>query len=194
MREAAEMLAQLLPATEARGWTRYVIEILALQALVYQAKGDLSGARTALARALALAEAEGYVRIFVDEGAPMAALLARGLGVGDWGLGPGQPSHDVRAYAHKLLAVFQAEGRDPGVVAQRPTSAPRPPAPALEPLTERELEVLRLLAQGRSNQAIAQELIVAVGTVKRHVNSIMSKLHVQSRLEAVARARDLDLV
>ena len=109
-------------------------------------------------------------------------------------MGAGQSSHEVGAYAHRLLAVFQAEGRAPDAVSQRPAPDSRLPPPDVELLTERELEVLRLLAAGRSNQAIAQELIVAVGTVKRHVNSILGKLQVQSRLEAVARARELDLV
>ena len=97
-------------------------------------------------------------------------------------MGPGQSSLEVGAYAHRLLAVFQAEGRAPDAVPQRPAPDSRLPPPDVDSLTERELEVLRLLAQGRSNQAIAQELIVVVGTVKRHVNSILGKLQVQSRL------------
>ena len=124
----------------------------------------------------------------------MAALLTRGLGVREWGVEGGKQGQEVRAYAQKLLALFHAEGIAPPSGQHLPIPDPRPLPPDVEPLTERELDVLRLLAAGRSNQAIAQELVVAVGTVKRHVNSIMSKLHVQSRLEAVARARDLDLV
>ncbi len=121
----------------------------------------------------------------------MAALLAQGLGVRDWGSGD---RADVRAYAQKLLAVFHAEGIDPRSDRHLPTPDPRPLTPEVEVLTERELEVLRLLAAGRSNQAIAEELVVAIGTVKRHVSNIMGKLQVESRLEAVARARELGLL
>ena len=124
----------------------------------------------------------------------MAELLARALGEPVWGLGGELKGHNVRSYAHTLLAAFRAEGIVTPVPAQLPAAPVHPPIPDVEPLTERELEVLRLLAAGHSNQVIAQQLIVAVGTVKRHVNNIMSKLGVQSRLEAVARARDLGLV
>ncbi len=88
--------------------------------------------------------------------------------------------------------MFQAEGLDPPLVPDRPTPTSRYPIPSL--LTERELDVLRLLAAGHSNRAIAEALIVAVGTVKRHVSNIMDKLQAESRLEVVARARDLDLL
>ena len=129
----------------------------------------------------------------IDNGAPMAALLAQGVGSKAWGTRPGTPGADVRAYAARLLAVFAAEGIGPrgGDV---PAVESRARSTEGEVLTEREMEVLRLLVAGRSNQAIAAELIVAVGTVKRHVNSIMGKLAAHSRLEAVARARALDLV
>jgi LuxR family maltose regulon positive regulatory protein len=190
--EALPVLERLLQAAEAAGRLGNTIEILLLQALALQARGDPARAITALRRALLFAEPEGYVRVFVDEGAPMAALLARS--VSDWGLENGTHGQDVRAYAHKLLAVFKAEGIEPGADPHLPPS--EPPALTLtgEVLTERELEVLRLLAVGRSNQAIADELIIAVGTVKRHVSNIMDKLQVQSRLAAVTYARELNLV
>jgi LuxR family maltose regulon positive regulatory protein len=89
--------------------------------------------------------------------------------------------------------VFEAAGIEPQAGPLLPTSEPRALTPDGEALTERELEVLRLLAAGHSNQAIAEELVVAVGTIKRHVSNIMSKLGVQSRLHAVARARELGL-
>ena len=143
----------------------------------------------------------------------MAALLAQGLDVRDWGAGDGRQGHDLRAYVQQLLAAFPTTGeRPPAAPALGDTADPGPSVPSAthsassgqgsgqalstqssELLTEREREVLRLLAAGRSNQAIAQELVVAVGTVKRHVNNIMSKLGVQSRLEAAARARELGL-
>jgi LuxR family maltose regulon positive regulatory protein len=170
-----------------------VIEILILRALALHTEGDLHSALAALERALTLAAPEDYVRIFVDEGVPMAALLAQGLDVRNWGLEHGPPGQDVRTYAWRLLAVFEAEGIAPRAAPPLPSSEPHGRTPAGEVLTEREKEVLRLLAAGRSNQAIAQELVVAVGTVKRHVSNIMSKLGVQSRLEAAARARDLSL-
>ena len=154
-----------------------MLEILILRALALQAQGDCTAALADLERALALAAPEGYVRVFVDEGAPMATLLHTFSG---------QPSAtSFRPYIERLFAAFSED------VVVLP-SVPIQNEP--EPLTEREREVLRLLAAGQSNQAIAQELVVAVGTVKRHVNNILNKLHVQSRLQAVARARDLDLV
>jgi LuxR family maltose regulon positive regulatory protein len=192
-RDALQLLDRLLEAAEAGARMDSVIEILILRALALHTEGDLHSALVALERALTLAAPEDYVRIFVDEGVPMAALLAQGLDVRSWGLKSGPPGQDVRAYAARLLAVFEAEGIDPRADPHLPSLESRARALAGEVLTEREMEVLRLLAAGRSNQAIADELIIAVGTVKRHVNSIMSKLGVQSRLEAAARARDLGL-
>jgi LuxR family maltose regulon positive regulatory protein len=194
LRDALQLLARLLDAAEHGGRADSVIEILVLQALACHAQGDLSAALAVLDRALTLAAPEGYVRVFVDEGAPMAALLAQGLGVREWGMGASKHDHGVRAYGQHLLAVYEAAGIEPPVTSHVPTS--EPPALTLdgEVLTARELEVLRLLVAGRSNQAMAEELVVAVGTVKRHVSNIMSNLRVQSRLEAVARARELHIV
>lgn len=126
----------------------------------------------------------GYVRVFVDEGAPMRLLI---LDFGFWIEHQDRPS--LQPYVQTLLAAFPvADGAAP---IQNPKSTIQN---LTEPLTERELEVLRLLAAGNSNQAIARELIVAVGTVKRHLNSIFGKLGVRTRLEAVTRAHDLGLV
>ncbi len=193
LRDALHLLERLLAAAEAGARMDSVIEILILQALALHAQGALDPARTVLARALLHAAPEGYVRRFVDEGAPMAALLAQALDAPGWAAGDGGQAQELRAYAQQLLAVLDTEG-----VEAASTPLPMPhldlSTRGVEPLTERELEVLRLLAEGRSNQAIADELIVAVGTVKRHVNSILGKLEVQSRLEAVARARGLGLI
>jgi DNA-binding NarL/FixJ family response regulator len=123
----------------------------------------------------------------------MAALLQQGLGMRDWGVSGGSHGPAVRAYAEQLLGVCETEGVTLRASPHLPRSEPYAQPLASEMLTERELEVLRLLAGGRSNQAIAEELVVAVGTVKRHVSNIISKLGVQSRLEAAARARDLSL-
>ena len=108
-------------------------------------------------------------------------------------MGAGKHTHDVRAYVQQLLAVFHTEGIVAPGDLRLPSAAPPALIPEGEVLTEREREVLQLLVQGYSNQAIAQELVVAVGTVKRHVSNIMSKLGVQSRLQAAARTRELGL-
>ena len=155
-----------------------MIEILVLQARARQALGADAAARAALARALTLAEPEGYVRIFVDEGAALAALLGRAAAGGA-----------TQAYARRLLAAM-------GQAAEEAAPAPAAPAarPLPEPLTERELEVLQHLAAGRSNQEIAARLVLALPTVKRHVGHILAKLEATSRGHAVARARELDLI
>ena len=193
LHDALHLLDRLLERAEAGGRLDSVIEILILHALARQAQADLPAALAALERALTLAIPEGYVRSFVDEGAPMAVLLATGLVARTWAMETGTHDHDLRAYVQQLLAVFHSEGIVPPGNLRLPGTAPQALIPEGEVLTEREREVLQLLVQGYSNQAIAQELVVAVGTVKRHVSNIMSKLGVQSRLEAVARARSLGL-
>ena len=194
LRDALHLLDRLLEAAEAGARMDSVIEILVLRAAALRVQGNLNPALAALERALILAAPEGYVRVFVDEGMPMAALLGQGLGIREGGAEGGKQDPEVRAYAQKLLAVFHGEGIAPRSDQHLATPDPRRLPPGVEPLTERELEVLRLLATGQSNQAIAQQLIVAIGTVKRHVNSILGKLGVESRLQAVARARELGLL
>jgi LuxR family maltose regulon positive regulatory protein len=192
-RAALPLLERLLEAAEAAGRLGSTLEIMLLQAVALQAHGDPAQASSVLQRALQRAAPEHYVRIFVDEGPRMAALLMQGLGMTDWGVVGGSHGQDVRAYASQLLEVFKAEGFILHNGPHLPISESHAQDLAGAMLTEREFEVLRLLARGHSNQAIAEELVVAVGTVKRHVSNIMSKLGVQSRLEAVARARDLNL-
>jgi LuxR family maltose regulon positive regulatory protein len=167
-------------AAEAAGLMWLRIKVYALQALAYQALGDSAQAMAMLAEALSLAEPEGYVRVFIDEGAPMAALLRRAA---PRGLAPN--------YISELLAAFPT-----GEQAARASPLPlRPSAPLLvEPLTPRELEVLQLIAAGQSNREIARALVVSVGTVKKHLNNIFGKLTVASRTQAVARARELQLL
>jgi LuxR family transcriptional regulator, maltose regulon positive regulatory protein len=191
---ALPVLEQLLQRAEAAGRGGSVLEILLLQAVAWHASGELAQAMMVLERALLLASPEGYVRIFVDAGVPVAMLLAQGLGGGDWGVVAGSHGQQVRAYAYQLLTVFEAEGIDPRGSPHQSNVELSTRTSAGEVLTERELEVLQLLAAGCSNQAIAAELVVAVGTVKRHVSNIISKLGVRSRLEAVAHARELGLV
>jgi LuxR family maltose regulon positive regulatory protein len=184
--EANLVLEQVLGAVEARGWMRYLVECLMLQALVCQKQGDRTNTRTMLERALKLAEPEGYVRLFIDEGMPMAELLE-------------QITNDSLAatYAAKLLAAFprtenrglRTEYSGSGVSVLRPQSTT-----LVEPLSSRELEILQLIAEGHSNQAIADRLIIAVSTVKRHINNIYGKLDVQSRTQALLRARELNVL
>ena len=172
------LLERLLKAAEEGGRRGSAIEILVVQAVAYHAQGDLAAALLPLWHALALAEPEGYVRIFLDEGPSMRHLLreasTRGI---------------MPDYTGKLLAAFgvgerKSEGK-PGLP---------PVQPLIEPLSPRELEVLRLIAQGLSNREIGERLFLALSTVKGHNRIIFDKLQVRSRTEALARARDLGLL
>ena len=172
MQQALDLLERLLQAAEDGGRTGSLIEILILQALGRRARGDVRAALVPLERALALAEPEGYVRVFVDEGAPMAALLEAAA---RQAIAP--------AYVRRLLSAFgHAEARTPAK------------QPLVEPLSERELDVLRLLASDLDGPDIARELVVSLNTVRSHTKNIYAKLGVNSRREAVRRAEDLDLL
>src|SRR3989440_3739768 len=188
MLEAMELLERLLQAAEEGERTGSVLEILLLQALAHQMQGDISAALVPLERALMLAEPEGYVRIFVDEGQPMAVLLAK-LHEHSRKRPRAALTNVPLAYIERLRARLRRE------LVQEGTSpaAPSAPTPA-QPLTERELEVLRLIAAGLSNREIAARLVLALSTVKSYVNTIYSKLQVESRTQAVARARALHLL
>jgi LuxR family maltose regulon positive regulatory protein len=181
--EALALLDRLLKAAEAGHRLGSVIEILLLQALAHQAQGNLPLALKPLARALALAEPEGYVRLFVDEGRPMARLLAAAA---EEGLTPD--------YTGRLLAAFEAGAHPPETPADQAPPPAAPAQPLVEPLTPRELEVLQLIAQGLSNREIGERLFLALDTVKGHNRRIFGKLQVQRRTEAVARARELGLL
>ena len=179
--EALRLLGRLLSAAHVGGRTGSTIEILTLQALILQAEGDAARATSVLGRALSLAEPEGYVRMFVGEGAPMAALLRR------------LPSDEVSPqYVGRLFTILRQAGGDRHLPAEEIISTNTQPLP--EPLSERELEVLRLVASGRSNREIARELYVSLATVKTHINNTYRKLGANSRTRAVARARDFNLV
>jgi LuxR family transcriptional regulator, maltose regulon positive regulatory protein len=181
MLEATGLLERLLEAAEEGGRMGSVIEILALQALAQKTQGDSPAALVPLERALALAEPEGYVRVFVDEGRPMAHLLSEAAAQGI-----------MPDYTGKLLAAFRAEGHiDPD---DSPHLAAPASQPLVEPLSDRELEVLRLVAQGLSNREISERLFLAVITVKGHNRNTFRKLQVRRRTEAVARARELGLL
>jgi len=167
------------------------IEILILRALALHARRETSGAFVALGRALTLAEPAGYVRVFVDEGASMAALLSEFLKA-PRKRGRGAQQLASLGYARRLLAVFESPhmGIEPAAPAQH-TQATGQPLP--EHLTRREREVLSLLAEGFSNREIAARLFIATSTVKWYVHSILRKLDVDSRTKAAARARELHL-
>jgi len=174
--EALLLLARLLEDAEPKARVSSVIEILILRALALEVQGERAEALTALDRALTLAEPEGYMRLFIDEGAPMASLLRQAH------------MHDILpGYVAHLQAAFAQAGAS--------LHLPDPnPSPLVEALTGREREVLQLLVDGASNREIAQRLVLSVNTVKKHVFNICGKLGVQSRTQAIAKARTLDLL
>jgi LuxR family maltose regulon positive regulatory protein len=168
--------SQLCQAEE-KGWITRVIEVLILQALAFQAQGNTSQALIPLERALTLAEPEGYVRIFVDESAPMARLLYQAA---ERGILP--------EYTGKLLAAFPEIELSPVELRQEPKPE------LIEPLSDREIEILELIAEGLTNREIAQRLIISPGTVKVHASNIYGKLGVHNRTQAVARSRALGIL
>jgi LuxR family maltose regulon positive regulatory protein len=187
--ETLDFLDRLLQDATSDDRTAHEIELLILRALALNGRGDTDGELDSLKRAVALAEPESFVRLFVDEGPPMAALLRRLIR---------EPQDDESyaaspdGYAGRLLAHFAAET---GLYANSGNGTSRSGrTPGLEPLSEREIEVLKLVAAGRSNAEIAGELYLSVGTVKAHVHHIFGKLLVRNRSQAVARARELRLL
>ena len=169
--EATRLLERLLLAADKGGRTGHVIEILVLQALAHQRLGDIPAALACLERALTLAEPEGYVRVFTDEGLPMTSLLRAAAKQGT-----------TRNYARRLLAALSETGQD------RPIGQD-----LIEPLSEREIDVLRLLGTELDGPAIARELMVSLNTVRTHTKNIYAKLAVTNRRAAVRRAAELGL-
>ncbi|HEX9926198.1 MAG TPA: LuxR C-terminal-related transcriptional regulator, partial [Anaerolineae bacterium] len=191
------LLHRLQQGAEADRRSGSLIEILTLCALARQAQGDLAGGLAELESALALAEPEGYVRTFVDEGEPMAELLRQAR---SRGIRPDYVSKLLVAFDFRLPILDTSTLR---LRSEEPTlstgfgldlTSPSEIQNLVDPLSPRELELLHLVADGRSNQEIAQELFLAIGTVKKHLNNIFGKLEVSSRTQAVARARELDLL
>lgn len=176
--EALGLLERLLQAAEASRRMGSVIEILVLQSLAYEGRGSIDMALVSLGRALTLAEPEGYVRLFVDEGPPMARLLYEALARGI-----------ELDYVRQLLASYSA------IKSQPPLSqAQKSDSEFIEPLSERELEVLQYLAEGLNNQEIGSKLFLSPHTVKVHTRNIYAKLGVHNRTQAVVRARTLGLL
>jgi LuxR family transcriptional regulator, maltose regulon positive regulatory protein len=189
--QALQLLERLLADATAKARMDSVLEILIVRALALWAQGTRTDALATITRALTLAAPEGYIRRFVDEGAPMAELLALRVE-------RSAQNDPTRAYAERLLSTFPSQLRRETVAA-----ADAPPVlgaalersnALIEPLSAREREVLRLLATGQDNAQIARALVIAASTVKSHINHIFGKLGVRTRVEAVLRAQELNLL
>ena len=177
--EAVKLLYKLQNFSQKNGLVTKEIEILALSALALQAEVNLTEALSMLERALALAEPGGFIRIFVDEGPPMARLLYEAL---DRGIAPG--------YVSRLLGAFPLDDKEH-------TKSPKSQAPdsiLIEPLSDREIEVLHLIAEGLTNPEIAARLILSPHTIKAHTRNINGKLGAHNRTEAVTKARALGVL
>lgn len=221
LQQAATLLAQLERAVRRAGRTGHLLDVLILQALVLEAQGHSQAALVPLTEVLQIAEPEGYLRLFCDEGPKMQHLLTR------WqqqtatqpfpksstlGTNPERDGQQLAAYVSRLQHIFATDGPATSVVsAMHPSAAlqiathlsqplhhtsgvERSDDELAEPLSPRELEVLRLIGGGLDNTEIASELTIAVSTVKTHINRIFAKLAVRSRTQAVAHARKLQLL
>ena len=182
LNDASRLLARLQSAAVAGGRAGSVIEILVLESLTHQVGGDIPRALGPLVEALTLAEPEGYVRVFVGEGPPMKSLLKAVISR--------QAGWD---YVRRLLAAF-ADGDRTAQTATLGEPATNPSRRLVEPLSERELDVLRLLATDLDGPDIARQLFVSVNTMRTHTRSIYAKLGVNSRRAAVSRAEELGFV
>jgi LuxR family maltose regulon positive regulatory protein len=180
--EAIGLLSHLEETARSAGRMGRVIEILLLEALAMQEMSDSEHAILALTKCLTLAEPEGYVRVFLDEGRPMQLLLAQWLAHAG--------SSPLRDYAIHLLSQFDAEPH--GVMAAQEKASPA--GNLIEPLSQREKEVLSLMGTGFSNRQIAENLVLSEGTIKFHVHNILQKLEVHSRTAALVRAKELKLI
>jgi LuxR family maltose regulon positive regulatory protein len=194
--QALQWLTALLSNAERVSRVGSVISILALQVVAQQAAGDVQEAQRVLLRLLTMTEPEGYMRVFLDTGAPMHQALQAFLKASQHEVSP-----LIDSYAHTVLDAFaneplqeameQAISPTTQALAHTPSQAP---SPLPEPLTPREQEVLLLLAQGASNQDIARQLVVSLATAKKHVANILSKLGAENRTQAIAYARSLALL
>ena len=177
--------SQRKPA-EDRGWTDRLLRVMVLQSIAMYAHGEKAQAMQVLGDALMIAEPGGLIRLFVDEGEPMATLFSE---TASRGIMPD--------YIGKLLAAFESNAQQSEDKSDLPHTLPeghRDGEPLIEPLSQRELEILQLIAQGLSNRQISERLFLALSTVKGHNRILFDKLSVQSRTEAIARARELGLL
>jgi LuxR family maltose regulon positive regulatory protein len=177
--KALDLLERLSKAAEDRKRLRSILEVLVTQVIAYQVKGDLSKAHASLEHALALAQPEGFFRIFIDEGEPLRAMLMGFRGsIEKQSRGK---NHELSNFVDKLLSASAQPKRIQH-------------SELVEPLSQRELEILRLLQTELSVPEIAGELVIAVSTVRTHTKSIFSKLNVNNRRAAVKRAAELNLI
>ena len=174
-----DLLERLRILAEAQKRMGSVLDILLTEALVHRGQGHIPQALATLERALTLAKPEGYLRTFMDEGEAMRLLIS------DFRLSIANRAHPLFGYVDKLLAAFPATAQ---------SKVANPKSEIIEPLSDREMEVLRLVAQGLSNTEISQRLYLALSTVKGHNLRIFDKLQVQNRTEAVVRARELGML
>jgi LuxR family transcriptional regulator, maltose regulon positive regulatory protein len=180
--ESIGLLSRLETNARSGGRMGRLIEILILEALAQQKLNKPAQALENLAKSLALAEPEGYIRVYMDEGEPMRLLLAQWLAHAD--------NNTLRDYVIRLLSYYDAEVKKVTVTQEKASQAKN----LVEPLSQRELEVLHIIALGKTNQEIAKQLIVSPGTIKAHTASIYRKLDVSNRTEAVSRARQLGII
>ena len=193
LQKAVDLLEDYRQEIEGQHNIRQLIDILLLQTLAYHKQAQFDEALDTLERAVTLAEPGGFIRPFVELGPSMAFLLNQ---LRSRGVAPD--------YIPQVLAAFTEETKDQGRTTKAPDSPPAgvvgPPAPSrvsssvIEPLTDRELEVLELLAQRRTNQEIAAQLVISSGTVKQHTHNIYQKLNVKGRRQAVATATELGIL
>jgi LuxR family maltose regulon positive regulatory protein len=187
--QALGLLEHLHALAVAQRRTGSAIEVRAVQALALAAAGDETAALAALTDAVVLAAPEGHLRVFADEGPPMAALVGRLVTARR--REPAAPGGAAAGYLGRLVRAFEPQGP----AGERPGRPGTVAVPGLvEPLSARELEVLGYLAAGTSNQQIADELVVALATVKKHVSHVLDKLGAANRTQAVTRARELGLL
>ena len=179
--DAISLLSRLEESAQAFGRQGRLIEIMILKALAMQRMGDDIQTNIAITKSLMLAEPEGYVRIYLDEGGQMEELLQAYSGRAE-----GAP----KAYTEQLLVAFsKTPSNETGI-----STSPYQPQPLVEPLTQREAEVLGLLAAGLSNREIAEQLVLSEGTIKTHAHNLYGKLGVNSRTQAIVRAKELNLI
>lgn len=186
---ALTVLAAWRKHIETKGWADELLKTIVLQAIAHDAHGETAQALQRLTEAITLAAPSGHLRIFLNEGPPMATLLMTLLTSLN-------TDETLKSYIHQLLKAFAASNESQRQIsaASLLPSPPPTPQPLIEALSQREREVLQLIAQGLSNQEISKRLFVALSTVKGHNQVIFSKLQVERRTEAVARARELGLL